>query len=399
MIKVNDHLYIVNENSDKTLRIIFKEESHELYYQQLNNKQLDNFILIDNKVKSNLSIITLSNNDIYIFYKDLNDNVALYKFVNDTWSYSLLIENNLASTHKLSFTAITFKEKIFLFFKNYDIENNCCYIFYQELTENLTLSKSFLIDKVNFYYSNLLSIEILNDEIYIIYQKFNSNHLLGFKKLNLLLKEISNFNTIEFSKNPISNYSVIATETSIDIYSEKKFTIPLNSLPINSNNSIINSSTNNNSIINDSHYSFKLTLPTSDNLDKEFSSIEKNYSELLNEQEKKISTLENLISKLKNSSLEKNDDLITLKNSNQSLIDKTIKLTSSNSKLKEQNLNFEYSLLNLEKENSNLKSKLTKSKMENSKLQKEILYLKKELDDLSNKFKAFYNQLKKNSNI
>lgn len=379
MVKLDDNLYLINEGDNLTWRILFQENEHTIVYQYFKDNYWSDYQILSNKVNANFSVITLNDKSINIFYTDLNNNVVLSKYINGNWTSNLLIENNLSTANSISFIPFNFEDTIFLFFKNYSLEKESTYIFYQTLKENLTLSSPTFIDKITFPFSNSLVVQRRNKYLYIFYPKLTTKYLLGFKKLEPNLSELSNFTVAIFSDYKLSSYSITSNNSLIEICYEKKLLLEeKNSNLIVSNASIPDDAPT-------------LTLEKF-NISPELFITKKECKNLLTTHTKTISNLQEIInnfntlnlnvnSKLPNITYDKNENITTQTSDKDNMANIEIKSPS-------EPLSLESKFLKLKNENIKLKA-------ENIKLTRDLHGAEKEVTDLKNKFKIFYKQITK----
>ncbi|MGL4760621.1 MAG: hypothetical protein ACRCWG_04105 [Sarcina sp.] len=352
MAKLNETIYLIHKNDTPTIQIILKKAEHKIFYQTIENNVLTDIKILDYKFLDDFSLLTLKETT-NLLYKNLDNNIILNRYKNKVWTSYILIENNLNTidSNALTFTSIKFNEKIFLFLKNYNSANDLSYIFYQHLNDNLSLSPPILIDKINFNQPNSLLVEKSDENFYIFYSKFDARYLLGFRKLNLSNKDLSEFNTIISSEYPISNYSATIHNKTIKISYEEEIE---------------------NAALNDSYtVTPKITRELHTQLESLItdSSIFKDINE---------SMLNSKIPEL-SSEVETNIELTKLNNHIN-----TSSKKASNAQSKK--LTLEAKLLTLKNENITLKT-------ENTRLQRELLNSKREFENLKNKFIVFYKQI------
>ncbi|MGL5577476.1 MAG: hypothetical protein ACRDCW_18210 [Sarcina sp.] len=218
MSNFNEIFFLSSSTENLNIKIITEEKKHSLYYQNLKNNKPVSTTLLSDKVLTTPFLVHINNDCLYIFYKDLNYNIILHKYSNNTWTSITLIEND---SEYLIFQPIKLKDKVLLFSQNYDETKKTSYLFYQTLNPNLSLSAPTLIDKIDFK-SNLLDVKTINESIYIFYLKFELNYLLGFKTLDFTNKKLTSFQTLSSFKDLYSNYDISVNENIFSIQYQKE---------------------------------------------------------------------------------------------------------------------------------------------------------------------------------
>lgn len=248
MLNSNEIFFFSSSNDVLNLKIIIEENTHNLYYQTFeddDSNQTDSNNLLSDQALTKPVAIKLNDDCLCLFHKDLNHNIIIHKYSNNTWTSNTLIQND---SKDLIFVPIKFNDKILLFIQNYNETKKMSYLFYQTLDIDSSLSAPTLIDKINFK-NNLLEVKTLNDAIYIFYLKFELDYLVGFKKLDFTNKKLFSFQTLSSSKNLYFNYSVIANEDTFSIQYQKEDPAILSEENTNKENDSITNETIENNLI------------------------------------------------------------------------------------------------------------------------------------------------------
>lgn len=221
MIKEHKTLYVVKQKNNYLWRFLFNPNKGLLYQKFIDNQWSDYNVLIDN-IDANFSINLLPDDSINILYKDSLNNIFLYKYINEKWILTELIDSTNGNFSSIYFQSINIENTIFLFFNIYNDKSKLSTIFYEVLNEENELSNPTMIDIIKHNYVPPFKISCNEEKIYILYQKSENLHELGYKVFNKDDASWSKFNNLDKSANSFIDYSAIIFNNKLHAFYIKK---------------------------------------------------------------------------------------------------------------------------------------------------------------------------------
>ncbi|WP_300382058.1 hypothetical protein [Clostridium sp.] len=210
MASLKQNVYIIKQ-SEGTIWHFSYDKKFGIIYEICKNDIWSNYNILTKATTNNFSVDLLSNDDICIVYEDLDGNIILNLYDNIKWKSSYLIKNDKNSKIKIYFKTTFFKNSLLLFYSIYNSITNTLTIVSQIIDENGDLNSPKLIDKINYEYDIPFYLYTSKEnKLYIMYQKKESNHLLGYKVLSNHYMPWSKFNIIDKSPSPFKEYSLLS---------------------------------------------------------------------------------------------------------------------------------------------------------------------------------------------
>ena len=209
MVSVEKNMSFLKQ-SDGTMWNFSYDKSLGIIYKIYKENKWSDYNLLTSKTKGKYSVTLLQNDTICIVYENLAGEVIMKLYTNDKWTRYYIITNNDKGKIDINFKTIVYENHLFIFFSVYNKDTNLVTIYSNLIDEEGNLSSPLLIDEITFENNVIFSIYPSNKEsIYIIYQKKESNYILGYKVFNRNSKGWSNFNKIDESLFQFKDYYLL----------------------------------------------------------------------------------------------------------------------------------------------------------------------------------------------
>ena len=204
------------KQSDSTIWDFSYDKKFGLIYETCKGDVWSNYNVLTKTSTGKFSVDLLSNDNICLVYEDLDENIIINLYDNIKWKSSYLIKNDKKSKIKIYFKTIAFKNNLILFYSIYNSNTNILTIVSRLIDENGNLNSPTLIDNINFEYDIPFHLYVSKEnKLYIMYQKKENNHLLGYKELNNYSMPWSKFKIIDKGSSPFKEYSLLSLENKI----------------------------------------------------------------------------------------------------------------------------------------------------------------------------------------
>lgn len=221
MISVKKNMYVLKQ-SDGTIWNFKYDRNKGIIYKNYKNGIWSKYNIFVKEAKENFSAAILPNDTICIVYEDLNGNLMMYTFNGVNWKVYNITKNNNMNIFNVYFKIILYKNYLFLFYSIYKNSNKITIVF-QTVDEKGNLSSIKTIDDIYFKYDIPFYINISNKNVlYIMYQKYENNHELGYKILNNDLETLSKFYVIDISLFSFKEYYLLAVDDTLHFIYIKK---------------------------------------------------------------------------------------------------------------------------------------------------------------------------------
>lgn len=202
------YFYIIKQDNGMRYNFTYDENIGIIFRTRKNNEDSFYDVLVE-ECKKNFSVLLFENDNICFVYQDLNGNIKMRSFKEEKWSEDITLVKNSSELYEVNFKAILNNNQIYLFFSVLNKETNTTALFHQVVDSELNLLKPNFIDRTNFYYENPFTIYALNNDIFIMYQRFNKEHEIGYKVFNYDQLKWSDFCTVDSSNEPYIDYSLL----------------------------------------------------------------------------------------------------------------------------------------------------------------------------------------------
>lgn len=205
----DNNYYIIKQSNGSIWKFFFKKNKG-IVYKIFKNNVWSKSSVLSSTASKNFSVILFSDNKINVLYKNLNGSIIISKYSNRKWIDEELIKNSEDNLYVNYFKTIIEDTKIHIVFSVLDKKNDSITLFHQLLYQDNTLSDPKIIDVIDSSYKIPFNIAKSDtNKLFIIYQKLTDNYKLGYKVLDPLTKEFSNFNLIDNNIHPFIDYSIM----------------------------------------------------------------------------------------------------------------------------------------------------------------------------------------------
>ncbi|WP_426351230.1 hypothetical protein ACPWSR_08380 [Alloiococcus sp. CFN-8] len=215
MIEVNKDFYVI-ERSNGTLWYINHEKNKGITYKIIKNRVVINSGLLLKDVKEGFSLEVLSKEVMAIFYEDLKGNLILHLFNEINWRVYPLLNREGNGEVSLYYKAATYNSRLYLFYSIYREDSGKTLLVYHTVDGNGELSSPRIIDELNFQYEMPFYVSTSEDNsLYILYQRFNDDHELGYRVLKDNSSYWSELYTIDRNVKPFIDLSLLKLKDKI----------------------------------------------------------------------------------------------------------------------------------------------------------------------------------------
>lgn len=192
--------YYIMKASDGTVWNFTYNKNKGIVCRILKENQWSNYNVLINECDKKFQVAMLSNETIYVFYKDLSGNIKLKIHDKTKWREGQIIQSIKNDIYEGNFNITAFKDEIHIVYHILNKKNNKKVLFYQRLKDKIELSTPEIIDMI--YPDNDIPIGTQitsNNELYIFYGKLREKYEVGYKILNLESGAWSDFCLIDKS--------------------------------------------------------------------------------------------------------------------------------------------------------------------------------------------------------
>lgn len=222
MVSLEKNMYILKQ-SDSTIWKFSYDKNFGIIYETCRKDIWSDYNILTQTSTGNFSVDLLKDDKICLIYEDLDGNLIIYLYDNIKWQSHYISRNNKKNKINIYFKTLSFKNDLILFYSIYNSNSNILTIASQLIDENRNLNSPTLIDKINLDYDTPFYLYVSKEnKLYIMYQKQENNHLLGYKVLNNYSMPWSKFNIIDKGSSPFKEYSLLCLKNTIHCLYIKK---------------------------------------------------------------------------------------------------------------------------------------------------------------------------------
>ena len=183
----------------------FYTSNNKIYLEKYSNYTLVEEHEIIKECKVLNSIFITNDNNIYIIYSSLNDDLILEIMFEDNIVNKIILVKNISDFKFINIISVNNYLNIF-YIQQINKKNILCY---RGLNNKLRLTPSIIVDSVNFIDEKPFIISESDNKIGVCYVKDNEENSLGYRTLDLKINVWSNFKILDNVPNKIRDINFI----------------------------------------------------------------------------------------------------------------------------------------------------------------------------------------------
>ena len=214
MIINNDKIYIIKQSDDNTFKFTYEKNIGIVYQTLIGNIWSENTIIFKTLLK-NFCVLLLPNDKIYLFCQSSQGHIILCIYEDKHWESNIILKSKNDNIQEIYLDAILYKNEINVVYSIPDEKSKHSALFHQIVNSDAKFSSAKMIDILTNPFIVPFMLHTDGPNLYLAYQNFKEDYLLGYKVLLDNPSSWSDFILLDNSPLPYNDYSIISSNSSI----------------------------------------------------------------------------------------------------------------------------------------------------------------------------------------
>ncbi|WP_066895208.1 hypothetical protein [Clostridium nigeriense] len=214
MVSIEQNIHILKQSNGSIWNFLY-DKRLGITYKIYEKNKWSNIYILTKKTTGKYSVSLLPNDTICLIYENLSRQLVMKIYTNKKWSYNYIVKNQEYDEIDTYFKAIFIKNDLLLFCSIYNKYTNVLTINSYIIDNKYNLGLPSLVDKFFFENNINFSLSSIKDNVYILYQKKETNYTLGYKLYNTNSKTYSEFYKIDESIGLFKDYYLLSLKNEL----------------------------------------------------------------------------------------------------------------------------------------------------------------------------------------